>query len=314
MEVLKHQKIMWFIEGAIEELFCHKKTLPQDLVDDLVVRSDDGEWVWFFSCLERVYGRFKSSGSVPDFSLPLKLQEAVIARAQRGKWDEIKRYIAILPFDESLHFKFWKACRKNKKIISAYVANYPLVDDVLDRFWHNADDQAKRNYIIRHIISKEMAKKMWQEMANGRQVEFCQLYLKHHQLPEGVVEIILNDDLPYIPDLIDLIEYSAKPFSAKDEVLMLEKCGASEVGFYFKKFGILSPEAQKRLAELKDEEIFRIYTDHVGWFDSEVQTYILSPEFLQWNRGKELLAYFLMKSKKPMSKNFREKLNYLFVE
>lgn len=312
MEVLEHQKVMWRTETAIEEFFCHKNPLPKDLVDKLVARNDDSEWNWFFACFERVLGRFKSSGGAPDFSLPLKMQEAIIARAQRGKMDEIKRYIAVLPFDESLHFKFWKACRKHRKIIADYVERYPLVDDVLDRFWHNADDQAKRNYIIHHIISKEMARKMWKEMANGRQVEFCRLYLKHHQLPEGVVEIILNDDLPYLPDLIDLIEYSAKPFSAKDEVLMLEKCGASEVGFYFKKFGILSPEAQKRLAELKDEEIFRLYAKHVGYFDVEVQRTILSSEFLGWEKGKELVLYFLTVSKKPMDRSLIERLNNLF--
>lgn len=312
MEVLEHQKVMWRTEAAIEEFFCHNNPLPKDLFDKLITRSDDSEWNWFFACFERVLGGFKSSGGAPDFSLPLKMQEAIIARAQRGKMDEIKRYIAVFPFDESLHFKFWKACRKYRKIIADYVERYPLVDDVLDRFWHNADDQAKRNYIIRHIISKEMAKKMWLEFSSGREVEFCKLYLKHHQLPEGVLEIILNDELPYIPGLVDLIEYSTKPFGEKDEKLMLERCDADTICFYFKKFGCLSVAAQRCLVNLRKEEIFKLYAEHVGYFDYEVQVTILSPEFLSWEKGKELVVYFLEISKRPMDKSLMERLNILF--
>lgn len=312
MKILEHQKIMWLTTEAVEKLFCEQADFPQDLVDDIITRDDDSEWDWLFSRFESTLRRFKADGSTCNVTLPVKIQEAIIARAQRGKFDEVKRYIAMMPFDESLHFKFWKACRKNKKIIASYVAEYPLVDDVLDRFWHNADEKARQNYIIRHIISKEMAKKMWGEVSNGRQVEYCKLYLKNHQLPEGIIEIILGDDMPYMPDLIDLIDYSVKPFSDKDEILMVSGCGANEIGFYLQKFGRLSLGAQHVLVERRNEELFRLYAKHVGWFEPEVQKVILSPDFLGWEKGKELVAYFLMISKKPMAKELIERLNMLF--
>ena len=310
--VLQHHNIMVQIKSAIENFFREKTKaqLPEQLIADIISNDDDRQWAWFFSCLELKRKNLESSGyNTRDFVLPKKVQGAIIARAQNGKFDEVNRYIEMMPFDEDLHLEFWKACRKQGEIIAAYISSYSFRDDVLDRFWENSPIQMKLLYLAEHTITRSMAKKMWCANAEKNPKEWAQFYLQFHPVPDGVVED-LYCDIPYVLDIWDLLEFSTQPFGDNDEVFMVEHLKGEDVAPYVDAFG-LKPKAQEAMLRGKNKELIRHFIDE-GWdFCLEAQRFMVTPEFLQ-NGGKDLLAHYLKVEPVPFAEELGERIQLLF--
>lgn len=310
--VLEHHNIMVQIGKAVENFFCARSPFPEELINMMISRDDDHEWRWFFLCFERVLGRFASSGyNSKDFILPVKLQEAILIRAKHKKFDEVERYIKLMPFDESQHLLFWTVCRKNRRsVIDDYVGfGYPLIDEVLDRYWKNSTVNQKENYLIHNTITVEMAKKMWCAAVEKNPKKWAQFYLKHHPVPDGVAEG-LYADIPYVIDIWDLVEYSTQPFGNLDEITVVKKLRGDDAFPYIDKFG-LKESAQLAMLESKNKKLIKHYIDD-GWgFCLEAQRYMLTPEFLK-DGGKELLAHYLTVEPKPFNMELEERIQMIF--
>ena len=325
MENIEHHLIQGQIAKAIENLFSNKAfrasaqdaqkdyQLPENLVDAIVSRNDDREWEYFFTEFERVSGRYKADGSHPEhLELPLEMQSAIINRVRKGKVAEIKRYIKMMPFDKSLHAAFWQVCRKKyREIIDEYVERYPLEDAVLDRYWQNSSQKQREHYLIHNAITRTMAKKMWCAKRDKEPQKWAEFYLQYHTVPDGVVEDLYKD-VPYVVDIIDLVDFSTKPFSEADERFIVENLGKDRT-HYVKKFG-LKPNNQLLMLRSKNKSLIRCFID-AGWvFDLGVQHYMLEPEFLK-DGGKELLAHYLSVEPEPFGGKeliYEERLRNLF--
>lgn len=299
------------ISKFIENSFCQKVQLPDSLVNDIIARDDHREWQWFFQCFERTLGRFVTSGCSPKVMIPLAMQRAIILRAKNGWTNEIERYIKLMPFDECLHLQFWTACRKNRRsLIDDYVGcGYPLVDEVLDRYWKNSNVKQKENYLIHNTITVEMAKKMWCAAVEKNPKKWAQFYLKYHPVPDGVAEG-LYADIPYVVDIWDLVEYSTQPFGDLDEIVVVKKLRGDDAFPYIDKFG-LKERAQLAMLESKNKKLIKRYIDNGRAFCIEAQRYMLTPEFLK-DGGKELLAHYLMVEPEPFDMKLEERIRVIF--
>jgi hypothetical protein len=282
------------------------------LTKQIIERGNDLEFSWLLNCWDSQRKRLLTSGFTPKAeTLPFALQAAIIARAAMGKFADVKIYIKTSPFAEELHMRFWRACQDKKSIIKDYVLQYPLVDEVLRRLWRRPNyGDVRSAYITKHTISKQLATEMWGAINHKSQsMDWAKEYLRLHSVPQGMVADLLNEDIPYIEGILDLMDMSKYPFEDEDEVAVVTKMMSDDAVIYIRRFGSRLA-AQLAMLRKMDKVLITCYIDLGYTFDDEALRYMLSPEFIQ--SGKDILEHYLQVLPRPISSEYFERLHQIF--